>query len=780
MTDPREPSSHRPDPSGRVLIVSNRLPLTARHTASGWRSERSSGGLVAVMGPLLRDGSARWLGWPGDSGGEVGVRDPDGRRALLDRWAERWGYLAVDIPPAMARAFYEGYANATLWPLLHGFPQQVVLDPASWTAYHEANERFAEATLAHLGADDLLWVHDYQLLPLPRLIREARPDARIGLFLHVPFPSSEVFRILPQREAVLRGMLGADLLAFQTPLDLHGFRRSLLQVLGIQSGMDRVEIDGRVVRLAAIPIGIVGEEWRRRLEEAGVRRRMDQLAARHRGSKLVLAVDRLDYTKGIPERLRAFRRLLRGDEDRRGQVTLVQVAIPTRERIPRYRELRREVGELVSELNGEFGTPEWTPVVYMLRSISPTELAALYAAADVAWVSPLRDGMNLVAKEYVASQVGDPGVLILSEFAGAAQELGEALRVNPYDEIGSVEALQRALDMPIEERRERMSALAGRVEAGDAIHWRERFLRALRTAVDVRSDAAQRLAPLLDVGALETAFAAAERRLICLDYDGTLVPIVGRPEEAVPTPEVLSALGSLATLPGTTVILVSGRGHEQLQRWFGDIRGLWLAGEHGALLRRAGADGWVALHPGADGSWKARVRPLLEDAAARLPGSLVEEKSLALAWHYRLADREFGQWLATELATTLDLQLSGTDLAVLRGRKVVEVRYAWATKGEVVGALGDRAAADLVLAIGDDRTDEDLFERLDEQAWTVKVGRTPTRARWRLDGPGDVVDLLRRLADRARASDAARPVAAGGPELERPRSGSRGSRSPAP
>jgi trehalose 6-phosphate synthase/phosphatase len=742
-------SDHDPAPiqaSRRLLIVSNRLPLTARHTSNGWRAERSSGGLVAVMGPLVQDGSARWLGWAGDNGGDPADQDAAGRRALLDRWAEDWGYLAVDIAPAVARAFYEGYANATLWPLLHGFPQQVVLDPASWTAYQKANERFAEACLAHLGPDDLLWVHDYQLLPLPDLVRQVRPDARIGLFLHVPFPSSEVFRILPQREAVLRGMLGADLLAFQTPLDLHGFRRSLLQVLGIQSGMDQVELDGRVVRLAAIPIGIVGEEWRRRLKEPDVGRRRAQLVARHQGSKLVLAVDRLDYTKGIPERLRAFRRLLRTDPTRRGRVTLVQVAIPSRERIPRYRELRREVGELVSEINGEFGTPEWTPVVYILRSISPTELTALYAAADVAWVSPLRDGMNLVAKEYVASQVGDPGVLILSEFAGAAQELGEALRVNPYDEIGSVEAIQRALDMPLEERQERMALLAGRVDAGDAVHWRARFLRALREAISERDEAASRSAPVLDAGALETAFAAAERRLVCLDYDGTLVPIVGRPEEAVPTPAVLSALESMAALPGTTAVVVSGRGHEQLERWFGDIDGLWLAAEHGALLRPAGAADWVALHPGADGAWKALVRPMLDDAAARLPGSLVEEKSFALAWHYRLADREFGEWLASELATTLDLQLAGTDLAVLRGRKVVEVRYAWANKGEVVGALGDRAGADLVLAVGDDRTDEDLFERLDDAAWTVKVGRAPTRAHWRLDGPDEVLDLLGRLA----------------------------------
>jgi trehalose 6-phosphate synthase/phosphatase len=727
-----------------LVVVSSRLPLTVRRTADGWTAVPGSGGLVAVLEPLLRDGSARWLGWPGDGGVDNGAAE---RSRVLRGW-EAAGYIAVDLPADVVSAFYEGYANDTLWPLLHGFPDRVVLDPATWPAYRKANERFAAELRAHVGPTSVVWVHDYQLMLLPELMRATTPDATIGFFLHVPFPASEIFRMLPEREQVLVGILGADLIGFQTHADLHEFRRSVLQVLGIESRMEQVEIDGRVVRLGVFPIGIVPGEWANILANRRVQHRVEQLRDRYRGQQLVLAVDRLDYTKGIPERLRAYRRLLRDDPKRRGSVTLVQVAIPTRERVPRYRELRRQVNDLVAEISGEFGTPDWTPIVHMLRGVSRPELAAMYAAADVAWITSLRDGMNIVAKEYVACQSRDPGVLIVSEFAGVAQELGEALRVNPYDETASASAIGRALDMPRDERSERMAALTDRVLDGNAAVWRDRFIRTLRQAVREREDHRRTEAPKLDTAALVEA-AAQGPALLCIDYDGTLVEIAPRPENARPTRRVLDVVRRLAGLGnGLRVALISGRRADDLERWFGDVPGLWLVAEHGAVLRSPDTREWQTLRAGAGDAWKLRVRPVLEDFAARLPGSLIEEKDLSIAWHHRLGDREFGSWLAQELATTLEHQLGGSDLRVLRGRAVVEVRYAWATKAEAYAALAAQASdPGIVVAIGDDETDEELFERLAPDDWTVKVGRGPTAARWSVDGPDEVLAALDAIAD---------------------------------
>ena len=733
----------------RLVVVSNRLPLTARRVGDRWRSEPSSGGLVAALGPLMRQTDGEWIGWPGEASSD----DPDGHRRLVANWRRRHRLVAVDLPATISSAFYDGYANDTLWPLLHAFPTLVSFDPASWVAYGDANQRFADTVATRLQPGDLVWVHDYQLMLVPALLRQADPEVRVGYFLHIPFPSSEVFRILPQREALLRGLLGADVIGFQTHEHLHNFRRSLQYVLGLESQMDSVDVDGRSVRMQAFPIGVVASEWDELMANERVRRRVDQLRSRHRGRRLVVAIDRLDYTKGIPERLRALRRLLRASPARRATVTLVQVAIPTRERVPLYQELRREVSELVGEINGEFGTPDWTPIVYLRRSIPRPELAALYAAADVAWVTPLRDGMNLVAKEYVVCRGDGAGALILSEFAGAAAGMAEAIRVNPYDEDGMVETLERALDMSLEEQRERMSGLGARVRRDDAVAWSDRFLGTLREAVAPEArDRGPKVEPLR-VSTLLAAWRAAASRFVYLDYDGTLVPIAQRPQDARPDAALAHDLSRLCAQPGTSVVLVSGRGRHALERWFGHVEGIWIAAEHGALVKPADTDEWSPLHPGTDSAWMGRVRSVLDHYTALAPGSLIEEKEYSIAWHYRLVDTEFGEWLANDVASALDGATAGTDLAVLRGRKVIEVRFAWATKGELFARVSaQNPDPELILAAGDDRTDEDLFERLSPGAWSIHVGPPPTRARYGVRTPAEmraVLTILSQGADHA-------------------------------
>jgi trehalose 6-phosphate synthase/phosphatase len=712
----------------RLLVVSNRLPLTLQRTEEGWKTTRSSGGLASAMGPFLQNGGGEWIGWDGT----IGEEDDEARRAILAEWAETDRCFAVDLPQDVATGFYEGYANQILWPVFHNFLSQLQFDPKAWDAYVEANRIFSDVVAERYKPRDLIWVHDYHLMLLPQMLREKLPDAAIGFFLHIPFPSSEIYPVLPRREELLEGLLGADLLAFQTHGHLQQFRAALRRVLGLESKIGEIALGSRPVRLEALPIGIAPEEYTGLLQrnEAEATDQPDaEWAASYRGRRVLLAVDRLDYTKGVPERLRTYAHLLRSSSEFRENVILIQIAVPTRENIDTYQNLRTEVNRLVGEINGEFGTPEWTPLVYINRSIERDELVRLYQLADVCWVGSLRDGMNLVAKEYVACKPDGDGVLMLSEFAGAAAEMGEALLINPFDEERTAVTLKRALTLDEPERRQRMFALHNRVLRNNVFHWGDRFLTALQEAVAERGHYVdtqpRRLRPI----EVRDAYARAHRRLLILDYDGTLVPFATRPHQAAPPPAVLDLLTALASDPGNSVALMSGRSEENLDRWFGSVPAIWLLAEHGAELKAPFASTWEPLRPQAAADWKSTVMPILEHFVDRTPGSFVEEKKYALVWHYRMADPEFGEWLSNELVAMLEAMLAETELRAFRGEKIVEVRPVWANKGEAVDhLLAGFPQPDFIFAAGDDRTDEDLFERLQDRAWTVHVGEGPTRA----------------------------------------------------
>jgi len=498
----------------------------------------------------------------------------------------------------------------------------------------------------------------------------------------------------------------------------------------MESKIAEVSLGSRPVRLEALPIGIAPEEYTSLLttnEKAG--QQYGEWVERYRGRKVLLAVDRLDYTKGVPERLRAYAYLLRSSPELKEEIILIQVAVPTREGIDTYQDLRTEVNRLVGEINGQLGTPEWTPLVYINRSIERSELVGLYKLADVCWVGSLRDGMNLVAKEYVASKPDGDGVLVLSEFAGAAAEMGEALLINPYDEERTAATIKRALSLDEQERRLRMTALHNRVLRNDVFHWGERFLGSLEDAVSERGRYIDTQPQRLRAGDIRDAYLQASRRLLILDYDGTLVPFVKRPQLAVPPPTVLELLKALASESGNCVALMSGRSTQNLERWFGNILQLYLVAEHGAELKTPSASTWESLRPQPPTDWKATVMPILEHFVDRTPGSFVEEKKYALVWHYRMAEPEFGEWLANELVSMLEAMLAETELRAFRGEKSVEVRPVWANKGEAFKRLlKEFPDPDFLLAAGDDRTDEDLFERLPADAWTVHVGAGPTRA----------------------------------------------------
>ena len=722
----------------RVLIVANRLPVTVQPDDGGVEVQKSSGGLATGLLRPHEQSGGLWIGWSGATDDELS----DQQRAALDEQLRALRLISVPLTADQVARYYEGFSNGVLWPLFHYLLDQVPLHVRDWEPYLEVNQKFANLVAKHYQPGDLIWVHDYQLLLLPELLRQRLPDARIGFFLHIPFPAEELFRTLPERERVLRGMLGADLVGFHTPAYLRHFAASLTQILGLTVDIDRVQLSDREVRLGVFPMGIDAKSFSSMAESPDVEAEVQAL--RGDGTlKLLVGVDRLDYTKGIPRRLLAFERLLENHPELRERVRLVQVAVPSRTNVEAYQEYRALVDGLVGRINGAFGTPRWVPVHYIYRGLSEPELVALYRAADVMLVTPLRDGMNLVAKEFVASRIDGDGVLVLSEFAGAAWELPEAVQVNPYDVEGIAESYFRALGMDQEERRTRLGPLRVRVATYDVHHWAATFLQQLESQrpatsrVPAGAQAARR--------ELWNRLRDAEDLLVLLDYDGTLVPYTATPELARPDPTLLELLAALAARPRTEIHLVSGRARETLEHWLGDLP-IALHAEHGFWSRLNGSH-WT---PAADtnAAWREPALAILRDITARTPGSLIEVKSVALAWHYRMADREAGERRANELRLHLTQLLSNQPVEILAGHKVVEIRPYGIHKGRIVPPLSsDRLASTTVFAMGDDRTDEDLFAALPPEAVSVKVGPGPTRARFRVDGVPSARALLQSLTE---------------------------------
>ena len=730
--------------NSRLIVVSNRLPVSLVKDENGWKAKRSAGGLATAMDPILKQGGGIWIGWSGTHDKEI----PE----VLKLLREDQSCIAVNLPADLGEKFYEGYANQALWPLFHNFTSKLHFDADSWEAYIAANHLFCDAVVAEFRPGDRIWVHDYHLMLLPNLLRERLPDASIGYFLHIPFPASDIFSILPRGEELLWGLLGADLIAFHTHLHLQHFRMSLRRLLGMESAVDRLDLSGREVRLQALPIGIAPADFLGIKDQPETSDQLARLRERYRGPKLIVAVDRLDYTKGIPERLRTFRRLLTNNPELIGKVVLMQVAVPSRENIGAYRCLRSEVHELISEINGDFGSSDWVPIVYIHRGIPRPELVAIYQFADVAWVSPLRDGMNLVAKEYVVCHPEGDGALVLSSFAGAAAEMGEALLVNPFDEERTALSVKRALTMSAEEKHDRMLALHERVLRNNVFAWSDRFLSLLDAAAQARREAVPNNPPRLLAHQVADAYRQATRRLLLLDYDGTLVPLASRPHEAAPDNDLRALLNELASDSTNSVIVVSGRRATDLERWLGQTPQLGLAPEHGARWRLPGSITWQGRT--AETEWKTKIRPILEHFVDRTPGSFIEEKEFALVWHYRNAEAEFGDWLATELVAMLEGMLAETELRAYPGKKIVEIKPMWANKGSFVNELLPLYSdASFIMGVGDDQTDEDLFSRLPDSAWSVHVGSGPTKARFSVADTAHVRKLLHLLTTVQRGSN---------------------------
>jgi trehalose 6-phosphate synthase/phosphatase len=726
-----------PPPDSRLLIVSNRLPVSVRWKAGRPELLQSTGGLATGLGALRGREGSLWIGWPGDvsQASEAESREIDAR--LRER-----ALLPVYFSQREISGFYDGFSNGVLWPLFHYLQDRVPIDSGGWRAYSRANERFADQVAAVWRPGDRIWVHDYHLMLLPKLLRERLPQASIGYFLHIPFPAPDVFRALPWRQALLEGLLGADLIGFHTPSYARHFTHVLQQLAAVKTAVDHFWWQGRQVRVGAFPMGIDDERFAMLASDIDVRARAEAIRSEAHGRRIFLGIDRLDYTKGIPRRLLAFQRLLEREPSLRDRVRFIQVAVPSRIDVRAYHAFRKELDELIGRVNGQFGTVDAVPIHYLFRSVSRRELVALYRAADVMVVTPLRDGMNLVAKEFCASRIDDDGVLLLSEFAGAADELVDAFMVNPYDIDGVADAMGRALALPGDERRRRMRALRARVQQSSIHRWASGFLDRLAPSERLAADTASAPSPAL--AAIEAGRAASDGRVtVLLDYDGTLVPFAASPELAVPDAGLMRLLGSLAAHPLIDLHLVTGRSRETADRWFGELPAeLWA--EHGAARRSFGHQ-WEWMVPQAP-PWKAQARTILQAIAAETPGSLVEEKGAGLAWHYRLADQALASRQRARIRERVADELADAPIDLLTGHMVLELRPHGASKGIVARRILDQLTQrSHMVAIGDDTTDEEMFAALPETSTTIRVGGGATIARHHLADQKAVRQLLSEL-----------------------------------
>lgn len=731
----------------RLVIISNRLPFAVSTKEGRVRFRESPGGLVSGLWSYMNRTSDSngekldylWIGWPGTTIPE------ELQEKVRTRGYEDYHAYPVFLSKEAMDRFYHGFCNETIWPLFHYFPTYTQYKEEYWEEYKNVNREYFQAVKGLLRPGDVVWVHDYQLMLLPQMIREEFPAMPIGFFLHIPFPSFEIFRLLPGewRSEILEGLLGASLIGFHTHDYTRHFLSCVLRTLGYEHHLGRVMVRDRVVKADTFPMGIDFKKYSNASKSESTHKRIEKFQKKFQGMRVIFSVDRLDYTKGVINRLIGYNLFLERNPEWHGKVVFVLSVAPSRTGVETYQAMKREIDEWVGRIHGSYGSIHWSPILYQYRNMSLPYLVAMYKLCDVAMITPLRDGMNLVSKEFLASRSDQTGVLVLSEMAGSSKEMGEAIIVNPFHYTEIATALEQALNMPIEEQRRRIGIMQDRLARYDVTRWAEDFVHAINVVEKQRAT----LTRSLSDDALDNmlrAYSEAKRRAILLDYDGTLVPLTSDYLPELPDTEMLELLRTLSENSANEVVVVSSRSRFVLDRFLSDLP-LHLIAENGAWLKPKDAD-WRRLKL-VTTEWKEQIRPILQFYVDRLPGARLEERDYSLVWRYRRADPEQGSIRAKELMDDLVDYTKNIDVQVMEGKKVIEVRNAGVTKG--AGALEwlGGTSYDFILACGDDWTDEDLFKALPKDAYSVRVGYAQTAARYYLSGPPVVRRLLGLLSE---------------------------------
>ncbi|GAA5902122.1 hypothetical protein JCM5296_006609 [Sporobolomyces johnsonii] len=724
---PELPESRAPSPDGNGTGASNSGAATPQQQTHRWVLHPRRG--HAALNSGLRSLANRPLlvvGRPDDlvnadgealSSNQLGATEKKDLERGLRSMAgpeDGIGCVPVWVEDQLHTKFYEGMCKTYLWPIFHylALPDNISKssETAAWNAYYETNMVYAKKVASVYKPGDLIWIHDYHLLLVPQMLRELLPgqSPNISLFLHCPFPSSEFFRCLPRREAILDGMLGCNLVCFQTHSYARHFLSSCVRVMGYEARLGGVDAHGNITRIAHCPIGIDVDNVEADRASAGVKPKIEALRRLYAGKKIIVGRDKLDPTKGVLPKLRAFERFLHDYPEWANKVVLMQVTSPSPGDSP---ALATKVSELVDQINGTYGSLEFQPVHHYHQTIERDEYFALLTVADLALITSRRDGMNTTSMEYIICQAEAKGSLIVSEFTGVSALLNKAIKVNPWDLGGVARAIDSCLKAPLEERTLRHNALHRAITAQTASVWAHTNI--LKLLESLQGEQASQNTPPLDTDALISKYKSASKRLLLFDYDGTLTPIVKDPAAAVPSPSLLESLATLTADPKNVVYIISGRDGAFLEEQLGHIENLGMSAEHGCFIRAPGSKEWISLTDDFNMDWKKDVLRIFRYYEARTQGAFVEKKISSVTFHYRNADPVFGLFQAKECQAMLESMQESLPIDVLVGKKNVEVRPAHTNKGEIVRRLlYQYPQAEFCMCAGDDKTDEDMFHSM--------------------------------------------------------------------
>ena len=725
------------------VIVSNRLPIQLSKLENSFDITSSSGGLATGVNSI-RDDNSVWIGWSGVKSEEFTTKSNNCIKKIL----KEQNLIQVELSSIEIENYYYGLSNKSLWPLFHYFIDYSKFNDNHWDTYFKVNKKFCDAVVSNVEKNGTVWVHDYQLMLLPKMIRDLRPDLSIGFFLHIPFPSYEIFRIFPRRKELLEGILGADLVGFHTYNYERHFLSSIKRILRKEVNFNRISHDSREIAVNTFPMGIDYEKFHnaaktherlKKSQESNLKKQLDLHKKSSQKGKLILSIDRLDYTKGIINRVKAFEIFLEKYPQYLGKVRLVMLTVPSRSDVSDYKNLKKETDELVGRINGKFATVNWTPIWYYYRAMNFDDLIDLYMNSDIAMITPLRDGMNLVAKEFVSTRVNLDGVLILSEMAGASIELFDSILVNPFDLDQMSESILKALEMPAREQKRRMLTMQKRLSRYTVQRWAKDFINSLskKSSINLEKETIEINKTIEKT--IYKKFKKSFKKVLFLDYDGTLVKFNNDPELAVPNKNLLKLLKSINLKDKTEVFIVSGRDQFFLDKWFGKLN-INLVAEHGNFIKYSDSSKWFSKNND-DLEWKNDVSPIFESFTDNTPGTFIENKKNTLVWHYRKTDPELAKRRIMELKTVLSSLIS-ENISVIDGNKALEVTNLSINKGNIINELLSNENYDFIFCCGDDASDEYMFNALPENSISIKVGEKNTLAKYFVKNSDKIKSIL--------------------------------------